>query len=383
MLSHDRIVTLLKDKLIEDKFNVQTGVAIYKNIIGDVVAERDGKRLLFQVKTSRDQVLSSLIDYWKLVSVPNISFLYLAIPDELLQDDIVEIVKRVRIGLYKVSDGQVQRVVEAGELREGYLSFGSVGYPGQIFAGQEFEMTYSVSAQEKIALGAKISYLPGGPFFVPEGESDSITIERLMPGKTFTGKFSIGVRDGVEPGLYSLYLKFSGQEKLQVHRFEIEVREKNEAELIRQSVLSAAKELDYALTTNIENALKRIDEGVDSGAIDIRENITGYSIWNEIGGLCLSKGLFQQAELTYRKMLETIDRQEKRIKTPLHRGLAFQNLGLALYSQGKIDEARESIQKALEWDKITYGEEKAKDSLARKTLDRLFGPGTTKDSQPK
>jgi tetratricopeptide (TPR) repeat protein len=373
----------LKDKLIEDKFNVQTGVAIYKNIIGDVVAERDGKRLLFQVKTSRDQVLSSLIDYWKLVSVPNISFLYLAIPDELLQDDIVEIVKRVRIGLYKVSDGQVQRVVEAGELREGYLSFGSVGYPGQIFAGQEFEMTYSVSAQEKIALGAKISYLPGGPFFVPEGESDSITIERLMPGKTFTGKFSIGVRDGVEPGLYSLYLKFSGQEKLQVHRFEIEVREKNEAELIRQSVLSAAKELDYALTTNIENALKRIDEGVDSGAIDIRENITGYSIWNEIGGLCLSKGLFQQAELTYRKMLETIDRQEKRIKTPLHRGLAFQNLGLALYSQGKIDEARESIQKALEWDKITYGEEKAKDSLARKTLDRLFGPGTTKDSQPK
>ena len=80
-------------------------------------------------------------------------------------------------------------------------------------------------------------------------------------------------------------------------------------------------------------------------------------------------------------MLATIEREEKKKSKPLHKGLALHNLGLALFSQGKLREAKECLEKALQEDRRTYGEEKAKGSLAKQALDSLFPKASEKGSQ--
>ena len=108
----------------------------------------------------------------------------------------------------------------------------------------------------------------------------------------------------------------------------------------------------------------------------------GETTWNEIGNFCLTRGLFQQAELVYKMMLLAIRRQEREKGKTLHKGLAFYNLGLALYSQGKSDEAKDNIKNAYEEDKRTYGKN-AHNYPAFKALNQLFGASPSNDSSGK
>jgi hypothetical protein len=381
LLSEKEVVESLKKKLIEEGFEVRTKAVIFGDFEGDIVAKKEGKEHLIEVKMSRDQILSNLIEYRNLRHLPNISFLYLAIPDELLQNDVVAVAKQVHLGLYVVSENGIQLAVAAEEIPPGYLYFSGLLVPRLVSPGQTFEIAYEVPVQEKAFVQVEISYLAGGPFIIPGGESGSKLSKEVSPGTTLRGKLAVGVRKDARLGLYSLYLKITGNNKIVINEALVQVQEKNE-ESIRQVVSLAVDELNRSLTTNIDNALRQIEEGVENGVIDIEKNTTDYSIWNEIGSFSLSRGLFQEAEGVYKRMLLTIKREETKKGKPLHKGLAFYNLGLALYPQGKFDEAKDNFKNAYEEDKRTYGE-KANTYLAFKALSTLFGPSPSKGSPDK
>jgi tetratricopeptide (TPR) repeat protein len=69
-------------------------------------------------------------------------------------------------------------------------------------------------------------------------------------------------------------------------------------------------------------------------------------------------------------MVKTLLQYETTHKTRIHKGLAYNNLGVTLYKLGRLEEAKEAFKKAYEEDVKSYGEA-AKDSLAKKALDSM------------
>jgi hypothetical protein len=370
LLSENEIVTLVKNKFEDSGYKIEVNAVVYKNFIADIVAEKDSKKYLIEVKTTRNDIISSFIYQKKLILLPEISFIILAIPDGLEQDDITRLAQRSGFGLYKVSQTEVKEVVKPREFALGNLAGGG-GYPAFVIPGQVFNVRIDLEANSKIIQNIEVSYLPGGPFYVPEGESIPKKIDEVIPGEEKSIEFKVGLREDAEPDIYPLYIekRIRGEVDLDWHN--IQVQRKTE-ETVRQVVSNARDMLNQAVTTNIENALKEIDDAIEQRIIDISNNILDKSIWNDIGGFCLEKGLFQQAELIYRKMLETIQKQEQKIGKRLHKGLALHNLGISLYSQGKNLEARDCFTNAYQEDEIQYGKAIAETNLAKKALIQLF-----------
>ena len=182
----------------------------------------------------------------------------------------------------------------------------------------------------------------------------------------------VKVNEDTKYGNYNLFLKReSDGPLLEVYPYQIKV-EKKDLALIKQKMNDSIATLNYALTTNIETLLSDIDEAIMNDVLDINGNIYDESAWNDIGIYCNKNGLDVQAELVYRKMVETIQKYEKKNNVQLHKGLAFNNLGFALNNLGKKEEAKQSFLKAFEEDKRTYGSEAAKSLIAKKTLETDF-----------
>ena len=234
-----------------------------------------------------------------------------------------------------------------------------------------------LAARGKIVPNITVSYLRGGPFSVPPGESNTRKIDELKPGDRIDVAFKVKVNEDTKPGEYPLFIvRATGVTPLDISMHEIEVKEKT-SESIEQEVRKAVTALNYAVTTNIGNILSRIDEAIMIGIIDIKENVIDKSVWNDIGIYYINNGLFRQAEFVYRKMLETIQKCEKRNNEQLHKGLALHNLGVALYYQGRKEEAKQRFSEAREEDRRTYGREEAKNKPAQTALTQLFGEPVT------
>ena len=131
------------------------------------------------------------------------------------------------------------------------------------------------------------------------------------------------------------------------------------------------QELDKAIF-DLHELLMRINRAVQDRSLDIQKHIYQKSIWNDIGMYCLRHGLPQLAEVVYSEMINALKRYEESREVTVHKGLAYHNLAISLYSQCRREEARIMFEKAYEEDQRTYGSDQAEEGLAREALRKLF-----------
>jgi hypothetical protein len=66
-----------------------------------------------------------------------------------------------------------------------------------------------------------------------------------------------------------------------------------------------ARKLINQARQSIEQTLSDIEVSMMSGEVDIQDHIIDASIWNDIGGFFITRGMPSDAELTYRRMFST------------------------------------------------------------------------------
>lgn len=367
--------SFLKQKLEDDGFRVATDVKLCTGVRADLLAEKDDKKYLIEIKTSRTSFLNLLSQVYQIDVAPDIHFVYIAAPEQILQEDLLEFAKGLRIGVISMSESGIRWVTVAQAKPPAHLS-GGYNYPSEVLQGQIFPVKISVSNDGgKIALNTEVVVVPARPFRIRKGEKSRRFLGNLMPGSQKEVNFRIEVEAKAKPGRYILFVKRTADYlEPDTNSIRIEVAVKG-PEQIARFVASIASELSGSIS-NINRALQEIDSSVTEGYLDITDNVVDKSIWNTIGLPCLGHGLYKQAEVIYTAMLETIRKYEGAHEgTSIPKGLAFHNLGIALYYQGKHEEARKNFAAAYEEDRRIHGDEKAKESLAKKALDQmLFKP---------
>jgi hypothetical protein len=117
----------------------------------------------------------------------------------------------------------------------------------------------------------------------------------------------------------------------------------------------------------------QVCEDAKSGKIDIAQQITDTSIWNNYGFFFIGLGMYSDAEKIYQDMLATIQEVERTRKVKMHKGLALHNLGITQFIQRKFDEAIPNILEAYAEDVKTVGPKKAKNLMANRFKEDLFG----------
>jgi len=371
LISHKDIVARVSEMLRKEGYLVNAEATVYKNFVADILAEKNAEKHLIEIKTNRKEIISALVQIRELAHLPYISTVSLALPSEEVQEDIVEIAGRSGVGLYSVSPTDVKLKMEPQKLTPGTLS-GSGSYQTPVAPGQIFDVRASLTANERIFTEVKLDFLIGDPFFVPEGEVTSKTIDEIMPGKTVDLTLKVGVSKHAKPGRYYLFVERKAHGvPISITAYDIDVQVKN-GEIVEKDVHNSISLLNHAITTNLENTLRRIDEAMLEGTLDIRDHVIDKSIWGELGNFCFLNGLYRQAQLTYGRMLETITKWEEKYKQKLHKGLALYSLGMALYFQGEPSKAKSYIEKAYQEDKRTFGETQAEKLPAKTTLGSLF-----------
>jgi len=371
--SHSELMGLIKRKLEEQGYTAKLEATAYKGVRVDLLARKDGETLAIEVKTSRMSVFDALGKSEKLRIQPDIDFVYIAAPKGIIEEDILNFAKypRIGVGVIGVTEQDIEWLVKASKKDPANLS-GGYSYRSSVTPGEIFPLRIDVENRGgKIARNIEVSYIPVDPFTVPPGEVSQKKIDELLPEERRSPEFRVKVKEEAEPGRYFLFTKRSAQGlKPDAYVIEVEVKPKGE-EYIQRIAAEAVAELNHAILTNIENLLRDIDKAVMDGHINLNKHVFDKSIWNTIGLPCFNNGLYKQAELIYRKMLETLRKFEKEKGERVHKGLALHNLGIALYFQGRMKEAREKFLEAYEEDKVTYGEESASKGVAKKALDKL------------
>jgi hypothetical protein len=140
-------------------------------------------------------------------------------------------------------------------------------------------------------------------------------------------------------------------------------------ELIAETV--SIKQKVNEMLVSLERILDKIEESVLNETITIDSNIYNDSIWNDLGIHFMKKGLPQLAITVYSRMLGTIRKYEKLNNKTLYKGLVFQNLGAAFYSNYRLDEAKQYFKWAYEEKVKLKGKEEAEKSLSKKALDEI------------
>lgn len=368
---HKDIEARMTKKLIEEGYSVQTNVRLSKGYEADILAHRNSETHLIEIKRDRKTAISALVDGQMRRYLPKILTVSLALPSEELEDDIIEISRTLGFGVYSVSPSEIQLKVKPIQLPQGELSSGG-SFPGSVAAGQTFSIRFDLIARQRIFSNAKVSFLIGDPFFIPDGETVSKTIDEVLPEKTEPITLKVGISKDATPGKYLLFIERRADGIPEyITNYPIEVKKESD-ETILQDVRNSIGVLDAAITTNLESSLRRIQDAMLRGTIDIHNSVLSDSAWTELGNYCLKNGLFRQAQSIYENMLKTIGAWEEEHRETLHKGVAFYNLGVALYYQGKSSEAKSSFEKSCNEDKRTYGESEAEGLPAKMTLQKLF-----------
>jgi hypothetical protein len=338
----------------------------------DIIATKDGKTIAIEAKTNKSAVMKWLASSDALNILPKISLLYLAIPQALVEDDILSFAKNLRVGVMTVTtDGKIKWLLVGDETGEGAISTGS-SVPNRVLPGETFEIKLHLQNRSaKIVPDIEFECIPVTPFRIARGERKRKKIPYIEPGREESFSFSIVVDEKATPGVYTVFLKNMADGRLRTDYFRIQVASLLEED-VRTLVSQVVSELDTSIS-NISKALEKIQDSILKGVIDIRSEIIDKSIWNEVGIYCLAHGLYQQARAVYEAMLQTIEQYEQQHpkEKPVHKGLALHNLGIALYNLGQPDEAKRALERAYEEDQRTFGLENAKKGLAKKALETL------------
>lgn len=129
--------------------------------------------------------------------------------------------------------------------------------------------------------------------------------------------------------------------------------------------------LEY-LISSMDKLLIRIKKAVLAGDLNLENHIYDSSIWNNLGLFCLRNDLPRLAGKIYTSMLETIREYERTRKVEVYKGLALNNLGIALYSGGGYTDAKRALEKAAEEDRRVYHEQASVKGKAISALSGLF-----------
>ena len=370
MISHQDILTRISEMLRREGYSVNTEAKVYKNFTADILAKKNAEINLIEVRTNREAIISALVNKTEFTRLPNISTVSFALPSEQIQEDIVEIARRSGFGLISVSLTDIESKIEPKKLPPGMLSSGG-SHPASVVPGQVFDVRTSLVANERIFTEIKVDFLIGNPFYVPEGEVTSKTIDEILPGETVDINLKVGMSKNAKPGRYSLFVKREARGiPISISSYDIDVQIET-SEKIENDVRNSISLLNHAITTNIQSTLKRIDEAMLAGTLSIRDNVIHDSIWNRLGNFCLMNGLYRQAQSVFESMVETIGKWEQKHKQTLHKGLAFYSLGMALYLQGEPSKAKDYFEKAYQEDRRTFGETEAEKLPAKAALETL------------
>lgn len=122
------------------------------------------------------------------------------------------------------------------------------------------------------------------------------------------------------------------------------------------------------VVSSISKLLTCIKGAVLAGSLNPENHIYDDSIWNNIGLFCLRNDMPNIAEMVYRSMLETLREYEKAKNVELYKGLALNNLGIALYLKNEYSEAKMKLREAADEDKVRYGSQASQKSKAMSAL---------------
>jgi tetratricopeptide (TPR) repeat protein len=306
-----------------------------------------------------------------LKNLPEVDFIYIASPKDILNKDIHTIAKysRIGIGLISITDNEIGWPLKPQEIEPARLSLVSASSVSNVVPGETFDLKLSFgNSGGKIARKIEVECMTLGPFKLISEQIQRISM--LPPGDRANVNFRFRVYDEVTPGQYFIFTKWTDQSKQGSEIFDLEVKSRS-SEYIERLVTNAIADLNNVMSKNVEDLAREIDNAVEKGYLNIKDHIYDKSIWNTLGMAYFNQGLLKQAEYVYRNMLETLEKYEVAHNEKIHKGLAFHNLGVILYNQGKMKEAKEMFLKAYEEDVRTFGQENASKGQAKRALDEL------------
>lgn len=369
--SHTQLTDLIKRKLEEQGFTITPEGVVYGGKKVDILAKKGDKTHVIEIKTNRKAIIKWLSASSKIRSLPYVDYVSVAAPADKLANDVLEFAGRMRISVIAVAEDEIVWKVKDVILQSAHLNV-SISRPSQVSCGQTFIVRMDILGDGgKTAYNARVDCILFAPFRLLEGERNWKRVKQLRWGETITFEFKICVDRQARPGIYAIFLKWSAEGiPVEGTYYDIEVKPESE-ETLRADITSV---IDYVnqSSSKLVGVLNKIGSAALKGTIDVKEQVIDKSIWNDLGSYFFVNGFFKYAEMVYNGMLETLRKYEAENKLRLHEGLALYNLGIALYSQGKVEEARKVIAEAYEQDKVTFGIEQAEQCPAKKALAQLF-----------
>ena len=115
-------ISLIKKKFEEDGYSVKVDEKIY-HYEADLIAEKIGQKHLIEIKSTLKNALSSFVYSKQLMELPEISFIWLVVPENIITDDVISVIKDVGFGLFKISQDKPEMVFEAKELQKGRQTY--------------------------------------------------------------------------------------------------------------------------------------------------------------------------------------------------------------------------------------------------------------------
>lgn len=199
----------ISKKLQDEGYELMgSDVKIHSRKIVDLLMKKDDKITAIEIKLrDRRGIVEDITKLSRLRFLPDVHFFFVAAPKINLQDDILGFAKRMRIGVFAVTEQRIEPLVKSEEVLPASL-LGSAGTPTNVNPGEVFEIKMSVANMGgKMARNIEIMYMPASPFRVPRGQKNHKFLKELMPNKKKSVTFKIRVEDGTKPGTYPLYAR--------------------------------------------------------------------------------------------------------------------------------------------------------------------------------
>lgn len=217
----------ISEKLQEKGYELMgSDVVVHGRKRVDLLMKKGQKIVAIEVKLrDRKGIVEDITKLSRLRFLPDINLFFVAAPKINLQEDILGFAKRMRIGVFAVTEQAIEPIVQSEEAYPPHLS-SSTSIPKSVILGEVFEIRISVmNGGEKMARNIKIMYMPAYPFRVPKSEKNHKLIKKLMSGKQETVTFKIRVEDDTEAGTYPLYIRRTAEGLMpsdSLHHIEVE-----------------------------------------------------------------------------------------------------------------------------------------------------------------
>jgi hypothetical protein len=159
---------------------------------------------------------------------PDVDLFFVAAPKVTLQEDILGYAKKMGIGVFGVTDKDIEILINAEEVSPASLFTSAVTIPNIVAPGEIFEWTITIENKGgKMARNIKATYISASPFRVPRNDRNRKLIKKLMPGAKQTVSFKVKIENGAKTENYSIYGRMTAEGLRPIeHLYNIHVQEK-------------------------------------------------------------------------------------------------------------------------------------------------------------